>query len=227
MVLTKFQFIEQGMHHIIEDILSSFDAESLALIQLVSKKWFCVISESIVWKRCYEKNVQTDPMWMALFKRRNWFQYLFRLQPKIEKPPYSFYGKLYPKIKNDLQQLQHNWRYAKYTAKQIFSNSETRGVYCLQYDDMKIVSGQRDNTIKIWNCNDLMCIRILTGHTGSVLCLQFDENILISGSSDATIRIWDINAGTLLNTYIHHMQAVLHLRFDNDTMVTCSRVRQF
>lgn len=33
----------------------------------------------------------------------------------------------------------------------------SKGVYCLQYDDTKIISGLRDNTIKIWDRKTLSC----------------------------------------------------------------------
>ena len=32
--------------------------------------------------------------------------------------------------------------------------------------------------LQIWNRDNLDCVQILTGHTGSVLCLQYDENII-------------------------------------------------
>ena len=67
-------------------------------------------------------------------------------------------------------------------------SENSKGVYCLQYDDAKIVSGLRDNTIKMWDRANLSCIRILNGHTGSVLCLQYDDKVIISGSSDSTVR---------------------------------------
>ncbi|CAI5443710.1 unnamed protein product [Caenorhabditis angaria] len=66
----------------------------------------------------------------------------------------------------------------------------------LKNDDEKIVSGLRDNTIKIWDRKDYLCRMTLTGHTGSVLCLQFIRR-----------------------------HTVLHLRFSNGTMVTCSKDR--
>lgn len=96
------------------------------------------------------------------------------------------------------------------------------GVYCLQCDDEKVISGLRDNTIKIWRRSDLTCSKTLTGHTGSVLCLQYDDQIIASGSSDATVRIWDVKTGAQLNTLIHHCEAVLHLRFHNGMLVTWS-----
>ena len=78
--------------------------------------------------------------------------------------------------------------------------------------------------LQIWDRNNLECVQVLTGHTGSVLCLQYDENIIISGSSDSTVRVWSVKTGEMLNTLIHHCEAVLHLRFCDGIMVTCSKV---
>lgn len=94
----------------------------------------------------------------------------------------------------------------------------------MQYDDNKIVSGLRDNTIKIWDRSDLKCVKTLMGHTGSVLCLQYDDKVIISGSSDSTVRVWDVTTAEMVHTIIHHSEAVLHLRFNNGMMVTCSKV---
>lgn len=99
-------------------------------------------------------------------------------------------------------------------------------MYCLQYDNEKIVSGLRDNTIKIWDKRKYECLKTLSGHTGSVLCLQYDENIIVSGSSDTTVRIWDIKTGANVQTLHNHKEAVLHLRFLDGIMVTCSKDRQ-
>jgi F-box and WD-40 domain protein 1/11 len=99
------------------------------------------------------------------------------------------------------------------------------GVYCLQYDNEKIISGLRDTTIKIWRRGDLQCEKRLAGHTGSVLCLQYDERIIVSGSSDSTVRIWDVNTGDQLNMLGQHIEAVLHVRFANGMLVTCSKDR--
>lgn len=129
---------------------------------------------------------------------------------------------------NDIESIENNWRNGQHMLKRINCRSEnSKGVYCLQYDENKIVSGLRDNTIKIWDRSDLKCIKTLTGHTGSVLCLQYDDKVIISGSSDSTVRVWDVASGDMVNTLIHHCEAVLHLRFNNGMMVTCSKVLRF
>ena len=48
------------------------------------------------------------------------------------------------------QNMESNWKNARHTLTRIECHSEnSKGVYCLQYDDHKIISGLRDNTIKV------------------------------------------------------------------------------
>ncbi|XP_005566298.2 F-box/WD repeat-containing protein 1A isoform X1 [Macaca thibetana thibetana] len=217
----------RGLDHIAENILSYLDAKSLCAAELVCKEWYRVTSDGMLWKKLIERMVRTDSLWRGLAERRGWGQYLFKNKPPDgNAPPNSFYRALYPKIIQDIETIESNWRCGRHSLQRIHCRSETsKGVYCLQYDDQKIVSGLRDNTIKIWDKNTLECKRILTGHTGSVLCLQYDERVIITGSSDSTVRVWDVNTGEMLNTLIHHCEAVLHLRFNNGMMVTCSKDR--
>ncbi|XP_076650459.1 beta-transducin repeat containing E3 ubiquitin protein ligase slmb [Halictus rubicundus] len=217
---------KKGLDHVAESILSYLDADSLIATELVCKEWHRVISEGMLWKKLIERKVRTDSIWRGLAERRGWIQYLFKPRPGQSHPNHSFYRSLYPKIVKDIDSIDNNWRMGRFNLQRINCRSEnSKGVYCLQYDDQKIVSGLRDNTIKIWDRNTLQCIKVLTGHTGSVLCLQYDDKAIISGSSDSTVRVWDANTGEMLNTLIHHCEAVLHLRFNNGMMVTCSKDR--
>lgn len=221
-----FPLSEKGLDHIAESILSYLDSDSLKAAELVCKEWLRVISEGMLWKKLIERKVRTDSLWRGLAERREWIQYLFKPRPGSTHPPHSFYRSLFPKIMNDIESIENNWRSGQHMLKRINCRSEnSKGVYCLQYDDQKIVSGLRDNTIKIWDRSDLKCVKTLTGHTGSVLCLQYDDKVIISGSSDSTVRVWDVISGEMVNTLIHHCEAVLHLRFNNGMMVTCSKVR--
>ncbi len=57
------------------------------------------------------------------------------------------------------QRMVFNWKSGHHSLTRIECHSEnSKGVYCLQYDDKKIVSGLRDNTIKVR-------IKGLTSHT--------------------------------------------------------------
>ncbi|CAF3700964.1 unnamed protein product [Rotaria sp. Silwood1] len=217
-----------GLEHLAEKILEYLDIQSLKSTELVCREWYHIISKGMLWKKLIERKVLSDTLWFGLSERRDWNKYLFRqiLINKDQHKRNEFYRYLYPKILHDINQLQINWRTGNYQLERIQCQSRnSKGVYCLQYDNNKIISGLRDNTIKIWNRNTLECIKILTGHNGSVLCLQYDEKIIISGSSDSTIRIWNIETGELVNTLLHHCEAVLHLRFIDKMMITCSKDR--
>ncbi|XP_065332717.1 beta-TrCP isoform X1 [Cloeon dipterum] len=217
---------KKGLDHVAENILSYLDAESLCSAELVCKEWYRVISEGMLWKKLIERKVRTDLLWRGLAERRGWIQYLFKPKPGETNRVHSFYRSHYPKIIQDIESIENNWRMGRHNLQRINCRSEnSKGVYCLQYDDQKIVSGLRDNTIKVWDRSNLNCVKVLTGHTGSVLCLQYDDKVIISGSSDSTVRVWDVVTGEMVNTLIHHCEAVLHLRFNNGMMVTCSKDR--
>ena len=182
----------------------------------------------MLWKKLIEQKYLSNSVWRGLADRRDWKKYLFRqLIVNGEKSKrHDFYRRLYPEILRDIDQLEANWRTGQSQIEKIQCRSQnSKGVYCLQYDDEKIVSGLRDNTIKIWDRKTLECLKVLNGHTGSVLCLQYDNDVIVTGSSDSTIRIWNVKTGDLITVLSHHCEAVLHLRFQNDTMVTCSKDR--
>ncbi|GJJ69902.1 F-box and WD-40 domain protein 1/11 [Entomortierella parvispora] len=117
--------------------------------------------------------------------------------------------------------LERNWNSGIHTARELPGHSE--GIYCVQFDDHKIVSGSRDNTIKIWDLDSGICARTLSGHSASVLCLHYEGNRIVSGSSDTNIMVWDMESGSVVKTLTGHSESVLSLRFENDTVVSCSK----
>uniref|UniRef100_A0A0N5AS79 F-box domain-containing protein n=1 Tax=Syphacia muris TaxID=451379 RepID=A0A0N5AS79_9BILA len=231
-------------------ILSFLDARSLRMSEAVSLSWKRVIAQGALWRKLIERNISTDAVWKGIVEKRGWSKFFFiskdvtqrlvlqeagcdissfdckkNFSDSIELQ-HNFYRDFFPRIFNDIKALRDNWKNGRRTLSKIQCNSEpSRGVYCLQYDDEKIVSGLRDHTIKIWRRSDLQCAMVLRGHTGSVLCLQYDDKVIISGSSDTTVRVWDVNTGETLNVLVRHVEAVLHLRFQNGIMVTCSKDR--
>ncbi|KAL9567793.1 hypothetical protein ACKAV7_008096 [Fusarium commune] len=132
------------------------------------------------------------------------------------------------------RKLEANWELGKYTTFQFpHPNFPEEGhqecVYALQFDKDYLVSGSRDQTMRIWNVRTRRLVRPpLTGHMGSVLCLQFDadpeEDLLVSGSSDSNVFIWKFSTGELLQklTRAHH-ESVLNVRFDKRILVTSSK----
>ena len=59
-------------------------------------------------------------------------------------------------------------------------------------DGKRIISGSRDQTIKIWDTNTGECLKTLGEHSNSVNSVVFSPNgtKIVSGSADGTIKIW-------------------------------------
>ena len=57
--------------------------------------------------------------------------------------------------------MESNWKNARHTLTRIECHSEnSKGVYCLQYDDKKIISGLRDNTIKVGTMEQMVWLQV-------------------------------------------------------------------
>lgn len=87
-------------------------------------------------------------------------------------------------------QLESRWNIGKVASHYLIGHQDS--VYCLQFDDYKIITGSRDRTIKIWDLQQYQLLYTLEGHQGSVLCLQYNDEVIISGSSDHTVIVWDM-----------------------------------
>jgi F-box and WD-40 domain protein 1/11 len=87
-------------------------------------------------------------------------------------------------------QLNKRWNVGRVASHYLVGHIDS--VYCLRFDESKIITGSRDKTIKIWDLQFYQCVSTLEGHQGSVLCLQYNDDIIVSGSSDATVIIWDM-----------------------------------
>lgn len=132
------------------------------------------------------------------------------------------------------RRLESNWELGKYTTFQFPhplypEEGHTECIYSIQFDSNFLVSGSRDQTMRIWNTHTRRLIRPpLVGHAGSVLCLQFDaspeEDIIVSGSSDSNIIIWRFSTGEIIQTLLTaHFESVLNVRFDKRILVTSSK----
>ena len=59
------------------------------------------------------------------------------------------------------------------------------------FQDGRVASGSKDNTIRIWNIENGQTTNVLTGHNGQIGALTvLPDGRLASGSSDWTIRLW-------------------------------------
>ena len=92
-------------------------------------------------------------------------------------------------------------------------------------DSKLLVSGNNDNTIKIWDLEDGVKIKDLKEHNWPVKSVSFnlDGKTLASGSNK-TIKIWNLETGTEIKNLSKHNDGINKLQFspDGKTVVSCS-----
>lgn len=71
---------------------------------------------------------------------------------------------------------------------------------CLSKNCNYALTGSEDNTVRLWDLNEGICIKVFGGHNTKITALEFEEQELIfsSGSEDGNVRIWDIQTGNCI-----------------------------
>ena len=77
----------------------------------------------------------------------------------------------------------------------------------------RIVSGSRDDTLKVWNAESGVCERTLQGHTYWVTCVSVfmgsdGTNRIVSGSDDMNLKVWNAESGVCERTLQGHTKSV-------------------
>jgi WD40 repeat protein len=77
-------------------------------------------------------------------------------------------------------------------------------------DGKQVVSGSRDETVRLWDTATGALLQTLKGHTDWVCSVAFspDGKQVVSGSDDETVRLWDTATGALLQTLKGHTNCV-------------------
>lgn len=60
-----------------------------------------------------------------------------------------------------------------------------------------IVTGSKDNTVRLWDCQSKACVGVGIGHMGAVGAVVFSKkqrNFFVSGSSDRTLKVWNMDS---------------------------------
>ena len=93
-------------------------------------------------------------------------------------------------------------------------------VYCICFDNTGkyLASCSNDLSIKIWNFDNLTCIKTLTGHEHTISNVEFspDSLWLYSASRDKNIKVWEVANGSLKKTLSEHTDWVRCLSVNTD-----------
>ena len=71
-----------------------------------------------------------------------------------------------------------------------------------------VISGNEDQSIRLFDYNSGKLIETIVGHSDSVtgLCLSQDENLIVSVSHDGSMRVWE------MRNFNCHQEASLHIK---------------
>lgn len=138
-------------------------------------KRFC--SDEELWKRMYHNRwlQADDDAPSSKKKRQSWhLSYIMRHFVDRVRFPHTLAQSAYS------PRYLQNWRTNNKRLACTFTG-HAGTVYCLQFDDEKLVTGSTDATIKVWDLKGQVR-HSLTGHTARIRCLRYNDTMLASGS---------------------------------------------
>ncbi|MCJ1244085.1 hypothetical protein MMC30_001283 [Trapelia coarctata] len=200
-------------------VISYLDAASLMKAELVSRRWYGTAHSYHSWRHVfwrehsttYLSHLQDVPAsqvgGLGLGKRRpdqNWKQMW-----KVRKL------------------LNARWQYGQAAA--VYLEGHKDSVYCVQFDEQKIITGSRDRTIRIWDAHTYECIKIIGVLKANGQARVYEDDRLIianRGGSRPTVSI--VPARPLAEPKstekpaFYHTGSILCLQFDEEIMVSGS-----
>ncbi|ODQ66024.1 WD40 repeat-like protein [Nadsonia fulvescens var. elongata DSM 6958] len=201
--INSVDFLHEFPREVIELIFLKLTPQDLASCRQVCMSWKEVADSNAVWRNMFNK------------KSSDW---------KVKDPLPD--GIIWKNVYKSHHFLDQNWKLGNVSPRIL--KGHTDSVYCVEFDDSKIITGSRDKTIRVWNARNGTLMKSLEGtkvigHTGSILCLAFDTKILVSGSSDKSLIIWDMNKLRPIRRIFRHKDSVLDVCLNSIYIVSCSR----
>ncbi|KAF2172015.1 hypothetical protein M409DRAFT_63527 [Zasmidium cellare ATCC 36951] len=197
-------------------IFEYLDASDLLRAESVSKKWNNMIKEPSVWRNIflakYQREVMSDPAPIQVGGLG------------IGRPnkPNQEWRKMY----KARVELEENWRAGQDNAgKAVYLSGHTDSVYCLQFDEEKIITGSRDRTIRVWDINTFQCLRVIGGPN---VRPQLGPKVLRTVDYPSFHMATASVNGTTYGDSIYHIPtqwhdaSILCLQYDDEILVTGS-----
>ena len=92
-------------------------------------------------------------------------------------------------------------------------------------DSHTLISGSKDQTVKVWSIKEQKEIITFTGHSGSINCVAISEakDYIVSGSEDSTVKLWNLHEKRIEATFKGFSSTIFNATITNDhkIMITC------
>ena len=91
-------------------------------------------------------------------------------------------------------------------------------------DDKRLVAGDRDGAVRLWDATTGRQVRAFAGHTGAVTAVAVtpDGHGMVSSSFDRTVRVWAVDTGRQLRELGGHGSAVFSVAVSRDGKLVAS-----
>lgn len=192
-------------------ILSCLDASSLSAAALVSRRWETVVENQHVWRDAFLR-AKTATFATSRPIEPGSGKGVPAIQPEVD----------WKAVYRVRQQLDRSWREGK--ARPAYLNGHLDSIYCLQFDETKIVTGSRDRTIRVWDIKTLKC-RLVVGPPEVV-----EDPETVTDAEGRPVHYAVLHDGSrtgssipdLVSFPMHHQASILCLQYDEEMLVTGS-----
>ncbi|KAI8671673.1 F-box domain-containing protein [Fusarium keratoplasticum] len=210
-VISKIDFVTKLPTELAIHILACLDAAALTKASEVCRSWKNIISNQHIWREsCLRETTTTYATSTPVTPGTGLGV------PAIA--PTNDWREIY-RVK---QQLTHRWKGGK--ASPVYLNGHKDSIYCLQFDEHKIITGSRDKTIRVWDMHTLQC-RLAIGppeviHEPDMLLDEEGNPTHFATGSDNERTAPSMP--TLASFPTHHKASILCLQYDDEILVTGS-----
>ncbi|CAJ2506101.1 Uu.00g002310.m01.CDS01 [Anthostomella pinea] len=210
--IVRTDFIAHLPSELSVQILAHLDAAQLRAAGQVSRLWYQVVQDQHIWRRSF------------LREKTSTYATSLPVQPGTGcGVPTIRPGMDWQKIYQARDELDRRWQIGP-QARATYLNGHLDSIYCLQFDENKIITGSRDKTIRIWDMRTLQC-RLVIGPPEVVneTSILFDPNGKpIHYASSTTNERTNPSVPVTVSFPTHHKASILCLQYDDDILVTGS-----
>ena len=198
---------------LVEHIFCFLDSTSLLQAENVSRQWRSVATSNIVWRHIFRREYDVGNE--------------HRSSSAFGPGPARGLGKNIPsqdwkKMFSVRQLIDQRWTRGEAAA--IYLNGHKDSVYCVQFDEHKIITGSRDKTIRVWDTHTYLCVKKI----GPPHVIRDRTTPRLRPVNPVGVhpiyRVDKVSAGPLKGHVPeeYHDASVLCLQYDNEIMVTGS-----
>ncbi|KAH0541335.1 hypothetical protein FGG08_004173 [Glutinoglossum americanum] len=209
-------------------ILSHLDHRSLLQAELVSHAWHRAASSHHVWRDIFRNEHRGDlPCHLSHYKSPgNSGKGLSKAAPNQD----------WKKMFSLLTELRRRW--ARGNVIGCYLSGHTDSVYCVQFDDDKIITGSRDQTIRVWDIRTGDCTKIIgpppisslgdtiasspQSSTPTSRAITVQPSSKVSNNAVPQVYADGGIAATRTSPPEYHRASILCLQYDREILVTGS-----